>query len=195
MSYIKDNLMPNETILYSARVHAAVFLRPVITFLVTLVIFIYALNMPGMTSIIRAGPSPLNPLESSQANPIGLSLLCISVIFFLSAIIAGLQALIILLTTEFALTNRRVIAKMGFLRRHTLEILLTKIESIDVRQDITGRLLNYGTVTVTGTGGTREGFKAIVDPNTVRRKMNQIIEQYTQQFGQQPVSNPAAGAN
>ena len=99
-----------------------------------------------------------------------------------------------MLTTEFAVTNRRVIAKMGFIRRHTLEMLLLKIESVAVQQSILGRLLNFGTVTVTGTGGTREGFKAIVEPLAARSKINQIIEHYTKAYAQQQGTlNPGGG--
>jgi uncharacterized membrane protein YdbT with pleckstrin-like domain len=81
-----------------------------------------------------------------------------------------------------------VIAKWGLIRRHTLEILLPKVESISVHQNILGRLLNFGTVTVTGTGGTRESFRAIVEPIKVRKKITQIVEHYMQadaQPGQQ----------
>lgn len=97
-------------------------------------------------------------------------------------------------TTEFAITNRRIIAKTGFIRRHTLEIFLQKIESIEVNQNILGRLLNFGSVTVTGTGSTKESFKAIKDPLTLRKYINQIIEHYTQiDPQQQRISNPGSG--
>ena len=89
------------------------------------------------------------------------------------------------------MTNRRVIAKHGFIRRHTLEMLLSKVESVTVSQNILGRLLNFGSVTVTGTGGTKESFRAIVEPIAVRKKINNIIEGYMQH--QQKLSNPQAG--
>jgi uncharacterized membrane protein YdbT with pleckstrin-like domain len=84
------------------------------------------------------------------------------------------------MTTEFAVTNKRVLAKTGWIRRQTLELLLLKVESISVHQGILGRLLNFGVVTVTGTGGTKESFKAITDPVAFRSKINQIIEKYGQ---------------
>ena len=89
-----------------------------------------------------------------------------------------------MLTTEFAVTNRRVIAKTGFIRRRTLEILLQKVESVAVYQDILGRLLNFGSVTVTGTGGTRERFRMIVKPSAVRKKINHIIETQAEMYTQ-----------
>ena len=118
-------------------------------------------------------------------------LLCFSGFLLLYSILLGVQATIVMFTTEFAVTNRRVIAKTGFIRRHTLEILLSKVESVSVNQNILGRLLNFGTVTVTGTGGTRESFRAIVDPIDVRKKINQIIEGYMQY--QQKLSARQAG--
>jgi uncharacterized membrane protein YdbT with pleckstrin-like domain len=112
-------------------------------------------------------------------------------VFFISSIVLGLQALIMMFSTEFGVTNRRVIAKTGFIRRHTLEILLPKIESVSVNQNIIGRLFNFGRVTVTGTGGTKESFIAISDPINVRKKINQIIESYMQH--QQNISNRQIG--
>ncbi len=57
-------------------------------------------------------------------------------------------------TTEIAVTDRRVILKHGFIRRATMEMNLAKVESIDVDQTLTGRLFNYGNVTIRGTGSS-----------------------------------------
>jgi len=70
---------------------------------------------------------------------------------------------------EFAVTNRRVIVKLGFISRRTIEINLSKVESVEVNQDIFGRLFNYGTILVIGTGGTHEPFALINDPLAFRR--------------------------
>jgi uncharacterized membrane protein YdbT with pleckstrin-like domain len=91
----------------------------------------------------------------------------------------SLKAFIILLTTEFAVTNKRVIAKSGFLRRNTIEILLSKVESVTVKQSILGRLLNFGTVKVTGTGGTRGTFKLVTAPLALRKVIHQVVEEYS----------------
>jgi uncharacterized membrane protein YdbT with pleckstrin-like domain len=72
-------------------------------------------------------------------------------------------------TSEFAVTSRRVIVKTGFLSRSTIEIQLSKVESVEVKQDILGRLLNFGSIIVAGTGGTREPFTMIDDPLQFRR--------------------------
>src|SRR6185295_377503 len=62
-------------------------------------------------------------------------------------------------TTEIAITNRRIILKRGFIRRHTIEMNMDKVESVDVDQSLLGRLLNYGDITVRGTG---EGFERLL---------------------------------
>lgn len=182
MSYIQDNLMPNEKVLFKARIHPAVFLPSIVSFMLTIVIFIFGLSQAAVISTTGAPPPEVNGAKTI----VGMFIMCFSGALFLCSFLLGLQALIMMFTTEFGVTNRRVIAKTGFLRRHTLEILLPKIESVAVRQNILGRLLNFGTVTVTGTGGTRESFRAIVEPIAVRRKINQIIEHSMQAYSQHP---------
>jgi uncharacterized membrane protein YdbT with pleckstrin-like domain len=72
-------------------------------------------------------------------------------------------------TDEFAVTNKRVVIKTGLISRKTLEMNLAKIETIGVDQGIFGRMLGYGTITVVGTGGTREMFRGIDEPLDFRK--------------------------
>ena len=74
-------------------------------------------------------------------------------------------------SSEFAITNKRVLIKVGLIRRHSLELLLQKIEGIGVDQTITGRILGFGTITVSGVGGTREAFRMISNPLEFRRQV------------------------
>ena len=150
------------------------------TFVLTVVIVVIGLNYAA-----QASPSGTLYPQADGTRVLGELLLCVSFVLFLSFIWLGVQALTTILTTEFAVTNRRVIAKVGFIRRRTLEILLSKVESIAVQQPILGRILDFGTITVTGTGGTRESFRAIVGPIVVRKNINHIIEYYTQAYDQQ----------
>lgn len=82
--------------------------------------------------------------------------------------------LIAMSTSEFAITNKRVIIKVGLISRRTLEMNLNKIESVNVNQGILGRLLGYGTIVVVGTGGTKEPFASIADPLTFRKKFQEL---------------------
>ena len=72
-------------------------------------------------------------------------------------------------TSEFAITNRRVIIKVGLFRRRTLEMNLSKIESILVNQSIFGRIFRFGDIVVVGSGGTREPFASISAPIKFRK--------------------------
>ena len=74
-------------------------------------------------------------------------------------------------SSEFAVTNKRVIIKTGFLRRKTLELLLRHVETISVDQSVAGRILNFGSVTLTGSGGVREVFDNISAPLEFRRRI------------------------
>ena len=67
-------------------------------------------------------------------------------------------------TTEVAVTDRRVICKVGFIKRRTVEMHMDKVESVDVDQTILGRLLNYGDITIRGTGETMEKLRMIDHP-------------------------------
>ena len=86
-----------------------------------------------------------------------------------SAFTLGLLPLVEYWTSEFAVTNKRVIMKVGWVARRVLELNLHKIESVNVDQPLLGRLLGYGTITVIGTGGTRETFDRIAHPLVFRK--------------------------
>jgi uncharacterized membrane protein YdbT with pleckstrin-like domain len=73
-------------------------------------------------------------------------------------------------STEIAITNRRVIAKFGFVKRDTVEINLDKVEALKVEQGFMGRMLNYGTVFISGAGTSVAPIKDIADPLVFRRK-------------------------
>jgi uncharacterized membrane protein YdbT with pleckstrin-like domain len=88
---------------------------------------------------------------------------------FVVALVWSLAVYARYVSSEFAVTDKRVIIKVGLLRRRTLEMLLIKVEAISVDQSITGRVFGYGTIVVVGTGGTRETFENIADPLEFRR--------------------------
>lgn len=75
---------------------------------------------------------------------------------------------------EFVITNKRVICKTGIVSRKTFEMNLNKIESVNVDQSIMGRMLGYGTITVIGTGGTRESFPDIANAVEFRKKFQEV---------------------
>jgi uncharacterized membrane protein YdbT with pleckstrin-like domain len=95
------------------------------------------------------------------------------------------------LTSELALTNRRVVAKCGFITLRTQEIRLEKIESVSVHQDISGRLLNYGSVIITGTGGSHDTMPDIPDPVVFRTRFAEALDGLAAPAPAAPTSVPA----
>lgn len=71
-------------------------------------------------------------------------------------------------STEIAVTDRRIIFKRGLIRRHTVEMNMQKIESVDVDQTLLGRLFDYGDVTVRGVGSSFERLDFIDAPLRLR---------------------------
>jgi uncharacterized membrane protein YdbT with pleckstrin-like domain len=79
-------------------------------------------------------------------------------------------------STEIAITNKRIIAKFGFIRRSTVEINLDKVEALRVEQSVWGRFLNYGTILISGTGSTVDPIANIADPLVFRRKFMEATD-------------------
>ncbi len=77
-------------------------------------------------------------------------------------------------TDEFAITNKRVIIKTGLISRKTVEMNLSKIESVNVDQSIFGRLFGFGSIQIIGTGGTKEEFKNIASPLKFRKAFQEF---------------------
>ena len=89
-------------------------------------------------------------------------------------------------STELAITNRRVIAKIGFVKRHTVEINLDKVEALKVEQGVWGRILNFGTIFISGAGTSVAPIPNIADPLVFRRKFMEATNR--------PLSMPKAPA-
>ena len=75
------------------------------------------------------------------------------------------------LITEIAVTNRRVIYKKGLVRLHTNEMNMDKVESVQVSQSILGRMLDFGTVKILGTGEGFEALRTVAGPIKLRNSI------------------------
>ncbi|TMH45897.1 MAG: PH domain-containing protein [Betaproteobacteria bacterium] len=110
----------------------------------------------------------------------------IAIVTALIGLLTTVVALVRRATTELVLTDRRVIAKRGFIRRDTVEMNLGKVESLHVNQGLLGRMLNYGDVTVVGTGSSLEPLRGISGPLELRRKLGEIAAPAAGPGGSQP---------
>ena len=147
MSYVESNLLTNEKILYQSKIHWIVFVSPCLWIFCTLIL----------------------ATQSRFFLPLAMAT---SILAIFSLIFAFIRYQF----SEYALTNKRVLIKIGFISRESLDMFLQKIEGIQVRQNIPGRLFNYGTIIVIGTGGTSSFFSTIDDPLAFRKSIQAEIE-------------------
>lgn len=165
--YIQSILMPKERVLATAKIHWVIYITPAIfTFLA---IITTIASFAGISSL----SSKSSPTDSTMATLLVSTWCCIP--FWLMGLIGFIVAFLRYKTTEFALTDKRVIGKYGIIRRNSLELVLGKVESIRVNQDIGGRILDYGTVIVTGSGGTHQLFPYIAAPMEMKKTINAIL--------------------
>ena len=81
---------------------------------------------------------------------------------------------------ELAMTNKRVISKKGFIRRDASELKLSKLETIEIKQSILGRLLGFGKIMCIGTGGSETYIDNIDKPLEFRKKFLEYTDKNPQ---------------
>jgi uncharacterized membrane protein YdbT with pleckstrin-like domain len=145
MSYLDQVLQPGEKILYRTTVSWTLFI-------------------PGIALLILA-------IIVYSALPSGIWASAALIIIGLPALFLLVRAWFVRWTTEIAVTNSRVILKRGFIRRHTIEMNMDKVESVDVDQSLLGRIFNYGNITVRGTGSSFEPLRMIDHPLRFRSQV------------------------
>jgi uncharacterized membrane protein YdbT with pleckstrin-like domain len=153
MKYVQRVLQPGETVVHRAHLHWLIFLRAIGLAVLALACLVAELIY-----------QPSEPLVAT-------TFIVVACFFALVAFESALRAWIRRVTTEFAVTDRRVIYKPGLFSRHTLEMNRGKVESVDVEQSFTGRLFGYGTIMLRGTGSTHEPIYHIADPLTFRSRI------------------------
>jgi uncharacterized membrane protein YdbT with pleckstrin-like domain len=116
------------------------------------------------------GETLIHRARVSWWSQFGLVLLGVVTLVIVVGLIFLVLAWIRVRSTELAITNRRVIAKTGFVKRHTVEINLDKVEALKVEQGVWGRFLNFGTIFISGAGTSVAPIRDIADPLVFRRK-------------------------
>ena len=141
--------------------------------------YIEANLLPGETVVQRARLHWIVFLKALAVFVAGLGLLyfdpkLIGAIVMAFGLLMALPPWIERVSSEFGVTSKRVIIKVGVIKRRTLELLIRQVEAISVDQSLTGRMLNYGTITLTGTGGVKETFHNISHPLEFRRSIQSL---------------------
>ncbi len=159
MSYSKKTLLPSEQILFHTRLHWIIFTSAAIWALITLFIFIFCSRWSFFTVVLFTMPIY-----------VWLGLVALFITF-----IHSLKALTRYFATEYAVTNKRVLMQTGLLRHKAIEIFLTKVESVYVTRHLLGRLLHYGTITISGSGGHKEPFPFVANPMGFRKAIHEQL--------------------
>ena len=162
MSYAEKHLIAGETVHYETRLHWIVMVGHALIATVLALVGVSLLITPWR--VVNGG-------EASSAGALrwaGVACVVVAAIFFGIGFVRRSA-------TEMAVTNKRVIVKSGLANRRTIELLLSRIESIAVEEPALGRLLGYGTVIVRGTGGTPEVFPQIARPLEFREQVQRQI--------------------
>jgi uncharacterized membrane protein YdbT with pleckstrin-like domain len=148
MAYYTKVLQPDETVKVVGRLHWSIYIRAVVVLLIALGVLLASNWLTDPTSQRYA------LMASGVVGALGLLLL--------------LKAWIHRMATEIVVTDRRVILNRGLLKRHTMEMNMTKIEMVDVKQSLWGRIWGYGTVEIHGTGADIEPLEGIGSPLLIR---------------------------
>ena len=147
--YSRTTLQKDETTLYYTTLHWVIFIRAGIFWLLLQFFSLRALLMVGG----------------------GFATLLWCVVW---AALLFLPAYISYKTSEFTVTDRRLIVKIGFISRKTHEIFISKLESVSVDQGILERMFGAGTITTIGTGGSKQKFVGVSTPLQLRSAIQEI---------------------
>lgn len=101
----------------------------------------------------------------------------VSIFFMVFAVFWGLMVWFTYQFSSLTIKKKQIILCTGFLVRKTMDIPLGKIESIDIRQSLLGSLLQYGSLVITGTGGSRQMVNYLNKPLTCRRYIEQLLHE------------------
>jgi uncharacterized membrane protein YdbT with pleckstrin-like domain len=166
MSYIDGNLLPGEQVVYRTRLHWLLFMTPVLFTVIVLLPIAWWLA---------------NGTWSHYAwIPVAIGLLIL------------LATYIKRQSSDFAVTNKRVMMKVGVFSTRSIELVLNKVEAIAVNQSLTGRIFGYGDIIVTGSGGTKEAFSHIQGPLAFRRAVQSVTDTHS---SPSQTATPVAGSS
>jgi len=147
MSYIQKNLLEGEHAVYFGKLHWSVFIPAV---------FYLCIAVACAGVFIRGGDTAMIAYTFGS-------------LFMLVSFVSFIRALIRKISTELAVTDKRVIFKEGLISRSTMELPHGRIESIREAQSIPGRILGYGDIILEGTGGGKQFMKQIARPTTFKK--------------------------
>ena len=162
-------ILPGEKIIYHAKPHWIYLVGPALVVLV-------GLSCSCCTALFSVSEPP--PDMSPISDDLTYSFIACSTCILFMALVATTLVTLSYINADFILTDRRVIRQAGILNRNYKEIFLSQVESVTVAHPLLGRLLGYGTVVITGSGGAKELLRRVDTPLEIRdRIQHQIARQ------------------
>jgi len=164
MGQLDEVLNPDEKVLFRTRLHWLPC-APGALWLSFLALVVSML-------VLVLGRAALGDLANRY--PIGT---VVGAVVLVLVIVTPLTVIRFLVATHvFGVTDRRVIARMGWITTRTVDLNVTKVESLVIEQGVLGRLFRYGDLKVVGTGGTSETFRGVRDPIGFRKAVNSAAD-------------------
>jgi uncharacterized membrane protein YdbT with pleckstrin-like domain len=147
MSYYTKVLQPDEQVKYIGKLHWTIYRNSILLGISMLIVAGFSISLPDNQRSVA---------------------LVVAAILAVLAIISFLGAWFVRASTEIVVTDKRIIHKVGWIARRTEEINITKVETVDVAQGVTGRILDFGTVLIKGIGGSWEPLRRVASPLQLR---------------------------
>jgi uncharacterized membrane protein YdbT with pleckstrin-like domain len=139
--------MKDEKIAVSFHPHKIIIFGPLILFCIALVFCLYARQLvPSLDFIVFKTYSVFD-------------ILCFVIVVY--SVLKLINRMIEYRTSEYTVTNLRVVMKTGVLNRMAVELMLNRLEAVTVQQSLFGQMFNYGMVVLVGVGGTRDSFSYV----------------------------------
>ncbi len=157
-NYVDAHLTREEHVVFEAHYHWCVWILPIIGFLLCSGPLLFVLHY-----------APSDEVADHLGFPCAMFLLGLWILIY---------TYIKTTTDEFAITNQRLIIKTGVISRSTLELNLTKVETITVSQNIFDRIFNCGQIAIKGTGSTICNLICINTPYDFRKAFQDVLGSY-----------------
>ncbi len=172
MGQLDQVLSPGEKLLFRTRLHWLPCSPPALS--------LSLLGAVVLVALLAFARAPVAGLFSRQ--PLGATILVLALALL---VVVPLLVIRFLVTThEFGVTDRRVVARMGWMNTRTVDLNVTKVESLVIEQGAWGRLFRYGDLKVVGTGGTAETFRGVRDPIGFRKAVNSAADRVLGKSGE-----------
>lgn len=141
MAYIDQLLGRGEQIVYIARQHLFVLVANILAELTLIAVLVAA----GVASNWAFSTNTTPLIGSLTASSL---ILLICVVISVIVMISGFMDYLRWTTEQYIITDRRVIQVHGIFNKRVIDSSLEKINDVELRQSLIGRMMNFGTVEI-----------------------------------------------